>query len=100
MSDPFPKTTSKTKDAPAAEPEAGLRISLSGKTGTGFESGLINISGTVAEVAEFLKLDTSSDTFTRSPFAAIVGTWNAGHHWAQGDYAKKGQEGRGGKAGA
>lgn len=72
--------------------DTGLRVALSGKTGPGYEAGLVNISGTVAEVAEFLKLDPESETFKKSPFAAIVGTWNAGHHWAQGDYAAKAAE--------
>jgi len=63
-----------------------LRISLSGKTGPGYEAGLINVSGTVEEVARFLKLDPESAQFGASPFAAIVGVWNKGHIWAQKNY--------------
>ncbi|MFD9893348.1 hypothetical protein ACFWY9_28725 [Amycolatopsis sp. NPDC059027] len=92
MADPFDKAKK------ADEAKAGLRISLSGKTANSSEAGIINISGTVEEVAEFLKLDPKSEVFVRSPFAAIVGTWNAGHHWAQGDYAAKGKQARSGKA--
>lgn len=70
-------------------PPSGARLSLSGRTGQGYEAGLINISGTVEEVAAFLKLDTESDAWKASPFATIVKTWNAGHVWAQADYKSK-----------
>lgn len=86
MADPFP-----IEDT---EPANGVRISLSGKTGTGHEAGLINVSGTEAEVAAFLRLDTADPAYQASPFSTIVGRWNQGHVWAQGDYKRA----QGGKA--
>lgn len=90
--------------APVADPDRSfgggetepteLRVSLSGKTGGGYEAGLINISGSVADVAAFLKLDVEDATFKASPFAAIVGTWNRGHVWAQKDYKSAGGPGK------
>jgi hypothetical protein len=78
----------KQEPDPADAVSGGVRISLSLKTGTGYESGLINVSGTESEVAEFLKLDQDSDAYRASPFAVITKTWNAGHAWAMKNYTE------------
>lgn len=83
---PFPDPAETPDKATDTVVDTPIRISLSGKTGPGYEAGLINVSGTVDEVARFLKLDPESDTFRSSPFAAIVGVWNKGHVWAQKNY--------------
>lgn len=49
-------------------------------------------TGTVEEVADFLKLDTESESFKRSPFAAIAGVVHAGSLWASADFQKKASE--------
>jgi hypothetical protein len=85
MTDPFPVP------APTATPPTatgGLRISFSGKTGGGYEAGLLNISGTEEEVAAFLRVDRTTPEYKASPFGTLVARWNQGHVWAQGDYKK------------
>lgn len=51
-------------------------------------------TGSIEDVAGFLKLDTESEAFKRSPFAAIAGVVHAGTLWARSDFAKKENEGK------
>lgn len=66
--------------------EQGLRISLSAKSGKGYEAALLNVSGTPEDVAKLLKIDLDEDG------TVAVGTllvqWNKMHGWWMEEYTK------------
>jgi|SRR6266850_1578128 len=88
--DPFAKRTPKKEEPVAETPGVTVspvgEISLSGKTGPGYEAGLINLRApTVRDAAETLGIDPEGK-LPNVLLAEVIAKWNEVHVFAQDHY--------------
>jgi hypothetical protein len=76
--------TSPFDDTPEAEKPRGAIISLSLKTGPGYEAGLVNVRGTLPELAELMGMDPAD-----ANMGTVSAKWNDLHAWVMADYEGK-----------